>query len=71
MSKYPSFVTKLPNWARAAFSRDPEWTFTEELDFAVNYVLAHRFNSLPDDMQDYGRRALAERIYDVTRRPHE
>jgi hypothetical protein len=71
MSKYPSFVTKLPNWARTAFTRDPEWTFTEELEFAVEYVWARRFNSLPDDMQDWGRRQLADKLYDLTREVSE
>ena len=60
------FVNKLPNWMRSAFSRDPGWSYERELEFAVDYVIAHRFNSRPDDEQDEARRelvqALAERL---------
>jgi len=67
---YPTFITKPINWARTMFTRDPEWTFEQELDYAVGYILARRFNSLQDHDQDWGRRellaALEKRINEVT-----
>ena len=66
-----NFASKLPNWMKTAFSRDPGWSYERELEFAVEYVLAHRFNSRTDEEQDQARRelvdALAQRLGMVQR----
>ena len=54
------FAMKLPNWMKTAFTRDPEWSYERELEFAIEYVLKHRFNSKPEDEQDDARRDLVE-----------
>ena len=56
------FALKVPNWMRTAFSRDPGWSYERELEFAIEYVLARRFNSRPDDEQDAARRDLVEAL---------
>jgi hypothetical protein len=64
MKTFPSFVTKIPNWMRTACSRDPKWTYKQEMTFAVDYIFARRFNSLPDEEQHRGRLDLIKALED-------
>ena len=59
-----TFAMKRPNWMSTGFSRDPKWSYERELEFAVDYVLARRFNSRPDEEQDAARRELVQALAD-------